>query len=278
MDDVFQLRDYLYEKTGLYLPDGRRYLFEGQFLKCMEALGISSISKYFSYLKSSEGQKSALGQLINEIAGNETSFFGDQTRFRALEDIFLPDLVFTKEKLGIKKIRIWSAGCSSGEEAYAIAMVLDSLKDSLLKDWDIKIWATDINSPILERAKLGHYEDYSLQGIPSNFKASYLKSNGSGVEITQALKQYVDFEYFNLNGNGQDSKIVSEIDIIYCSNVLIRFDLAIRQKIIQNFYDALNERGYFLLGYYESLHGLKNGFRHVHFTGGMCYRKITNGE
>ena len=90
MDDVLILRDYLYEKTGLYLPDGRRYLFEGQFLKCMEALGISSISQYISYLKSNGTQKSAIGQLINEIAGSETSFFGDDVRFRALQDIFLP--------------------------------------------------------------------------------------------------------------------------------------------------------------------------------------------
>ena len=278
MDDVLKLRDYLYDKTGLYLPDGRRYLFEGQFLKCMETLGISSLTQYYSYLKSDENQKSALGQLINEIASNETSFFGDQTRFLAFKEIFLPELVANKINQADKKIRIWNAGCSSGDEAYAIAMVIHNLKETLLKDYTVTVWATDISTPILERAKGGFIRDYALQGIPQNYRDTYLFAKNGGFQVSDLLKPFVTFEYFNLDSNGESQKIVNEMDIIYCSHVLVRFDVKTRQKIIQAFYDALHEGGYLLLGYYESLHGIKNGFKHIHFTGGMGYRKLTNME
>lgn len=276
MDDVLKLRDYLYEKAGLYLPDGRRYIFEGQFLKCMEALGIATMSQYYSFLTSNQNQKSAIGQLVNEIAGNETSFFGDEVRFRALQDIFLPEIVSRKSALGERRLRIWSAGCSSGEEAYAVAMVLHSLKDSLLKDWDGKVWATDMSTPILEKAKTGLYQEFALHGIPAEYREAYLQSQGSGLRVSEVLKRYVDFQYHDLETSIMEANIASSFDIVYCSNVLVRFDVHTRGRIIQNFYDALCEGGYLLLGYYESLNGLNNGFYHIHFTGGMGYRKLTD--
>ena len=278
MDDVLKLRDYLYEQTGLYLPDGRRYIFEGQFLKCMEALGISSLAQYYSYLRTGADSKSALGQLINEIAGSETSFFGEQTRFRALKEILIPEIITRKGRLGSRELKIWNAGCASGEEAYALAMVLHSMQGTVLADWQAKVWATDISVPILKRAKLGVFQDYVVQGIPLEMKNTYLQPENGGVKVVDTLKRLVEFENYNFNGNGQDKKIINEIDIIYCSNVLIRFEAATRREIVKTFHDALCEGGYLLLGYYESLHGIKNGLLHVHFTGGMGYRKLNSME
>ena len=198
MDDILKLRDYIYDKTGMYFPDGRRYFFEGQILKRMESLGMPTVAKYFTHLQSGDNHEALFGQLVNEVTVSESTFFGDEKRLRALKDIFLPNIINFKHQNENKKVRIWSVGCSSGEEAYVAAMIVHQLQNDLDDEWDLRIWATDTNIPLLEKAKRGIYEEFTTRGIPDSFREMYLIPSFNGINVSEKIKPFIYFEQVGL--------------------------------------------------------------------------------
>ena len=135
MDDVLRLRDLVYQETGMFFPDEKQYYFESRFTKRVQALGLKSFGEYLLFLKNGSGRKDELNLLMNELTINETSFFRNRPQFTALEKTILPEIVKAKEGTALKRLKIWSAGCSSGEEVYTLAMIASELKSTLLKDW-----------------------------------------------------------------------------------------------------------------------------------------------
>ena len=170
MNELLRLRDLIYEKTGMYFPDEKSYWFEGRFSRRMKALGIPSYRDYFKHLSNGDGGRKEFIKLMDELTINETSFFRNKPQFNAFERIILPELLKTKQKSAIQRLKIWSAGCSSGEEAYTLAMIIDNFSDIDLDGWKVEIHGTDISERVLRLAERGVYNEYSVKNMPEAYQ------------------------------------------------------------------------------------------------------------
>lgn len=182
----------------------------------------------------------------------------------------------SKSALGLKRLRIWSAGCSTGEEPYTLAMFL--LEEKQFAGWSFDILATDLNTKSLETSKAGIYGDYALRNVTEPQRRKYFKDVGNGkFEVNDLLRSHVRFDRVNLS---DDSKMVflKGIDVIFCCNVLIYFDLASKKRVVQHFFSNLIPGGYFFLGHAESLFQVDDAFRLVHFPGTTAYLKPAPGS
>ena len=269
--DFEQLRDFIYNICGMYFHTTKKYFLESRLTRRMEATGAKTYQDYYLLLKSPRGSEE-LKFLMDEITTNETYFFRNVPQLAALENKLLPEIVETKNKMGFRKLRIWSAASSSGEEAYTMAMILLEKRATLLKDWIIEIVGTDINETVIAQAKEGIYNAYSVRNIPDVYKRKYIREDNGKFILSPDVKKFVTFNKLNLY---EDSKMIfmKSFDFIFCANVLIYFDTASKSKVVQHFYNNLQPYGYFFVGQSESLHGVNDKFKTVHFPGGFCYKK-----
>lgn len=269
--DFEQLRDFIYNISGMYFHTTKKYFLESRLTRRMEATGTKTYQDYFLLLKSPRGNEE-LKFLMDEITTNETYFFRNVPQLTALENKLLPEVVEIKNKMGFRKLRIWSAASSSGEEAYTMAMILLEKRATLLKDWIIEIVGTDINETVVAQAKEGVYNAYSVRNIPDAYKRKYLREDNGKFILSPEVKKFVTFNKLNLY---DDSKMIfmKSFDFIFCANVLIYFDTASKSKVVQHFHNNLQPYGYFFVGQSESLHGVNDKFKTVHFPGGFGYKK-----
>ncbi len=269
--DFEQLRDFIYNICGMYFHTTKKYFLESRLTRRMEATGTKTYQDYYLLLKSARGSEE-LKFLMDEITTNETYFFRNVPQLAALENKLLPEIVEAKNKMGFRKLRIWSAASSSGEEAYTMAMILLEKRSTLLKDWIIEIVGTDINETVIAQAKEGVYNAYSVRNIPDVYKRKYIKEDNGKFILSPEVKKFVTFNKLNLY---EDSKMIfmKSFDFIFCANVLIYFDTASKSKVVQHFYNNLQPYGYFFVGQSESLHGVNDKFKTVHFPGGFGYKK-----
>lgn len=269
--DFEQLRDFIYNICGMYFHTTKKYFLESRLTRRMEATGTKTCQDYYLLLKSPRGSEE-LKFLMDEITTNETYFFRNVPQLAALENKLLPELVEAKNKMGFRKLRIWSAASSSGEEAYTMAMILLEKRSTLLKDWIIEIVGTDINETVIAQAKEGIYNAYSVRNIPDMYKRKYIREDNGKFVLSPEVKKFVTFNKLNLY---EDSKMIfmKSFDFIFCANVLIYFDTASKSKVVQHFYNNLQPYGYFFVGQSESLHGVNDKFKTVHFPGGFGYKK-----
>jgi len=271
--DFEQLRDYIYNVCGIYFHSSKKYFLESRLARRMEVTGSKSHAEYLQQVRSGVGGSAELKKLLDEITTNETCFFRNMPQLNALETKLLPEIVAHKSKIGFKKLRIWSAGSSSGEEAYTMAMLLLEKRATLLKDWIIEIVGTDINETVICQAKEGVYNSYSVRNTPDFYLKKYFKEEGPGkFVLSPEVKKLASFNQLNLY---DDNKMLfmKSFDFIFCANVLIYFDTASKSKVVQHFYNNLQPYGYFFLGQSESLHGVNDKFKTVHFPGGFTYNK-----
>jgi len=269
--DFEQLRDFIYNICGMYFHTTKKYFLESRLTRRMEATGTKSYQDYYLLLRSPRGSEE-LKFLMDEITTNETYFFRNVPQLAALENKLLPELVEVKNKMGFRKLRIWSAASSSGEEAYTMAMILLEKRSTLLKDWIIEIVGTDINETVIAQAKEGVYNAYSVRNIPDVYKRKYIREDNGKFILSPEVKKFVTFNKLNLY---EDSKMIfmKSFDFIFCANVLIYFDIASKSKVVQHFYNNLQPYGCFFVGQSESLHGVNDKFKTVHFPGGFGYKK-----
>lgn len=269
--DFEQLRDFIYNLCGMYFHTTKKYFLESRLTRRMEATATKTYQDYYLLLKSPRGSEE-LKYLMDEITTNETYFFRNVPQLAALETKLLPEIVETKNKMGFRKLRIWSAASSSGEEAYTMAMILLEKRATLLKDWIIEIVGTDINETVIAQAKEGIYNAYSVRNIPDVYKRKYIREDNGKFILSPDVKKFVSFNKLNLY---EDSKMIfmKSFDFIFCANVLIYFDTASKSKVVQHFYNNLQPYGYFFVGQSESLHGVNDKFKTVHFPGGFGYKK-----
>ncbi len=269
--DFELLRDFIYNLCGMYFHTTKKYFLESRLSKRMEATGLKTAMDYYGLLKSPRGGEE-LRFLLDEVTTNETYFFRCVPQLNAIETKFLPEIVEAKSKMGFRKLRIWSAASSSGEEAYTLAMMLLEKRSTILKDWIIEIIGTDINETVVAQAKEGIYNAYSVRNVPDLYKRKYFKEEGGKFILSPDVKKFVTFNKMNLY---DDTKMVfmKSFDFIFCANVLIYFDLASKSKVVQHFYNNLQPYGYFFVGQSESLHGVNDKFKTIHFPGGFGYKK-----
>lgn len=269
--DFEQLRDFIYNICGMYFHSTKKYFLESRLARRMEATGTKTHLEYYQLLKTLKGAEE-LKFLMDEITTNETYFFRNVPQLNALETKLLPEIVEAKNKMGFRKLRIWSAGSSSGEEAYTLSMILLEKRATLLKDWIIEIIGTDINETVISQAKEGVYSAYSVRNIPETYKRKYIREDKGKFILSPDVKKFVTFNKLNLY---DDSKMIfmKSFDFIFCANVLIYFDTASKSKVVQHFFNNLQPYGYFFVGQSESLHGVNDKFKTVHFPGGFTYKK-----
>ncbi|QXE86413.1 protein-glutamate O-methyltransferase CheR [Geomonas nitrogeniifigens] len=271
--DFEQLRDYIYNVCGIYFHSSKKYFLESRLARRMEGTGCKTHADYYQFVRSPATGRTELTKLLDEITTNETCFFRNMPQLNALENKFLPEIIGTKGKIGFKKLRIWSAGSSSGEEAYTMAMILLEKRATLLKDWIIEIVGTDINETVLAQAREGVYNSYSVRNTPDYYLKKYFKEEAPGrFVLSPDVKKLATFSQLNLY---DDNKMLfmKSFDFIFCANVLIYFDTSSKSKVVQHFYNNLQPYGYFFVGQSESLHGVNDKFKTVHFPGGFTYNK-----
>ena len=267
--DFEQFRDFIYNLCGMYFHSAKKYFLETRLARRMDVTGAKTHADYYQFLKSPRGAEE-LKYLMDEITTNETYFFRNIPQLNALETQLLPEVVKAKTRMRVRKLRIWSAGSSSGEEAYTLAMILLEKRATLLKDWTIEIVGTDINETVITQAKEGVFNAYSVRNVPDSYKRKYFKEENGTFILSPEVKKFVTFNKLNMY---DDSKMIfmKSFDLIFCANVLIYFDTASKAKVLQHYYDSLQPHGYFFVGQSESLNGVSNKFKTVHFPGGVTY-------
>lgn len=246
-DELFNhISDLIYEEIGVNLPQKKKAMVNSRLSKRIRKLGLQDFSAYSSYL---EDNKQELLHLFNTLTTNVTHFFREKHHFDFLCDNVFPEI--KKEKQG-KKVRGWSAGCSSGEEAYTLAILLSEF---FPKSWDAKVLATDINTQVLKAAQQGIYHKRQVKKVPYDLLKKYFKL-GSGenkglFKVKDRLKKFVQFRRSNLNNNQYPIK--SKLDFIFCRNVFIYFNDETQNKILNRFHRYLKPGGYLFLGHSESI-------------------------
>lgn len=273
-DEEFRLfRGLIYDESGIYLRDERRSFLQSRLLQRFQATGITSPYRYYKFLADPGAGKQEILLLLDLLTINETSFFRNPPQFALLREVVLPSLIKINTARGMRTLRIWSAGCSTGQEPYSIAMtVLSVLPYPRL--WDLKIYASDISLTALEVAQKGAYPPEKVAGVDPLFLQAYFRKVGDHYVVKEELKRHVIFDFHNLkHENG-----LTGLDIIFCRNVMIYFDQAEQKKLIEKFYYSLAPGGYLFPGHAESLHGLSDKFRFLHHNKGTAYQKMDPPE
>jgi chemotaxis protein methyltransferase CheR len=274
IDPVYrQIRDLVYKVSGIYKAEEKLYLLADGCARRMKQLTVLTPREYWDHLTAHPSRDGELRQLLNEITIGETCLFRSQPQIDALRKVILPEIVAEKTKLITKRLRIWSAGCSTGEESYTLAMSMLEEGERLLKGWTVEIVATDLNDRSVETAKSGIYGDYALRSTTDYFKRKYLSTfDEKKLQVRPEVKKLITFSRLNLQ---DDSKMLfmKGFDLVFCCNVLIYFDGSSKAKVINHFFSNLNFGGYFFLGTSESLMNLNDKFHLVHFPGTIAYWK-----
>ena len=274
VDPVYrQIRDVVYKVSGIYKAEEKLYLLADGCGRRMKQLGARSPREYWGHLTTQPGRDGELRQLLNEITIGETCLFRSQPQLDALRKVILPEIVAEKTRHITRRLRIWSAGCSTGEESYTLAMNMLEESERSLKGWTVEILATDLNDRSVETAKAGVYGDYALRSTPECFKRKYFSTvDEKKLQVRPEVKKLITFSRLNLQ---DDSKMLfmRGMDLIFCCNVLIYFDGASKAKVINHFFTNLNFGGYFFLGTSESLMKLNDQFHLIHFPGTIAYWK-----
>jgi chemotaxis protein methyltransferase CheR len=274
VDPVYrQIRELVYKVSGIYKADEKLYLLADGCGRRMKVMGAKSPRDYWDHLTANPSRDGELRQLLNEITIGETCLFRSQPQLDAVRRVILPEVVVDKTKQVTKRLRIWSAGCSTGEESYTLAMTMLEESEQLLKGWTIEILATDLNDRSVETAKAGIYGDYALRNTTDYYKRKYFTVlDEKKLQVRPEVKKLITFSRLNLQ---DDSKMLfmKGMDLIFCCNVLIYFDGASKAKVVNHYYTNLNFGGYFFLGTSESLLNLNDKFHLVHFPGSIAYWK-----
>jgi chemotaxis protein methyltransferase CheR len=233
----------------------------------MDELGATNPFEYYSLLKNPTGRSQELPALLDILMICETSFFRNMPQFQLLMDSVLPDIIARKERSGARSIRVWSAGCSTGQEPYSAAIsILEALP--ALSGWTLRIFASDLSFTALERAQCGIYREDQLKGVDPSYLNKYFRKEDGHYAVSDQLKRQVIFDYHNLkNDNG-----LRGLDIIFCRNVLIYLDTDEQRRLITRFANCILPGGYLFLGHAESLQGLSNRFTMVHRNKGIAYK------
>ncbi len=254
--------------TGITMNPNKRQLIMRRLLGRLKALGMRSYRDYIEYLRA--GDQNELVEFSNAVTTNLTSFFREQHHFKFLAEEILPTIIKEKASNG-KRLRIWSAGCSTGEEPYSIAMTLSNMIGEL-KNWDVKILATDLDSKVLQTSKDGIYNSQRIEKIPKNFLHRWFNTNKINNENSYTaksdLKKLITFNRLNLM---EAWPMKGKFDIIFCRNVIIYFDKPTQRTLVNRYADIVTDKGYLMLGHSETLLNVSTRFNLI---GKTIYQKV----
>lgn len=249
------IRKLVMEKTGIVLSDIKRDMVYGRLSRRIRALGLKKFAEYCEMLKTED--ESELVEFTNAITTNLTSFFRENHHFEQLANTLLPKIMAEKSE---RRIRIWSAGCSTGEEPYSIAMtVKESIPES--HGWDVKILATDLDTNVVEHGRRGIYHIDRVTGIPKHRLSRWFRkgkgNKGDMVKVSDELQSMISFKQLNLM---HQWPMKGPFDVIFCRNVVIYFDKPTQKQLFDRYSDLLSRTGYLFLGHSESMFKVSDRF------------------
>lgn len=262
--DFNRYQKLIYSECGITFNATNRAILESRLKERLRTQQIETPDAYYAILTR---DKEELKLFLDAVTTNLTRFFRNTAHFDALIHYVVPELVQMKHKTGQPpRIKVWSAGCSTGEEPYTIAMIL---KEILPAGFVPEILASDISLKCLMTGKQGFYPTAKMAGIPQNYIEKYFDKTENGYQAKQVLKDVIRFDYHNL----MHAPNATNFDIVFCRNVLIYFDEAAQTGTIQHFWDAMNAHSYLFIGHSESLFGMKTKFEFVKTEWACLYRK-----
>lgn len=264
-----KLAKIIYDRAGIHFPESKKYVLESRLARRLAELEIDDYDQYLALLSMGPYQQEEFQEMFNKITINETSFFRNEPQLDVFERQTLPELLEARK--ATKRLRIWSAACSSGEEPYTLAMIVHRTLGLRLMDWRVEIVATDISELVLSIAQSGKYTDYSLRTTSAMVKQRYFKQDGAFWILDPSIRSMVSFHVHNLKDR-LGAKRFGQFDAIFCRNVLIYFDDAMKTDVVNMFGDQLKPDGTLFIGHSETLRGLDTSFEAVSVPQGFCYR------
>ncbi|MCF6149811.1 MAG: protein-glutamate O-methyltransferase [Candidatus Kuenenia sp.] len=264
-DQEFALfQQLIYNESGINLSPAKKELLKSRLVKRLRTLSLKSFKEYYKYVTEGDTTGKEMIHMIDCISTNLTEFFREIAHFNFLSGKLLPALLEKKRKNKEKRIRVWSAGCSSGEEPYSLSMILNE-HIGQINTWDVKILATDLSTRVLEKAKQGLYHKDRLKNINAQLLHTYFRKGGSHFEdyyqTTDVLKKIIVFRRFNLMEKTFPFK--GQFDFIFCRNVMIYFNKQTQSELISKFHKHLAPEGHLFIGHSESLAGTNSKFKYV---------------
>ncbi len=253
------MRRLIYDRFGINLTEQKRSLLIGRLQKHIRSLGLSSFKQYYQHLINGKCEEQ-LSQLVDRVSTNYTYFNRENDHFKFFSDTVLPEVTGRLEKAGTRDLKVWCAGCSSGEEAYMLLMLMHEFFGRQYASWDAGILATDISNRALATARAGIYSAERADNLPGRLKNRYLHRTGDGHwAVNEPLKKEAVFRRFNLMNRQFPFK--KPFQVIFCRNVMIYFDLPTRETLVRKFHRFTEPGGYLFLGHAETLgrnHNLYN--------------------
>ncbi len=280
------LQTLVYQECGMYFDERRAHFLQDRLQRRLKICGLDNFYAYYRLLTSHQG-KTELVALVENLTVNETSFFRNKPQLDLFQKNILEDMLRRKQERRDWTLRFWSAGCSTGQEPYTIAMmVCDALAYYYLRNplpfempspkplipppWKVEILASDINYSVLRSAQDAVYSESQMESVDYAFRLRYFDKVADRYAIKRGLKDLVHFDFHNL----KTEFLPQRNDVIFCRNVMIYFDEAEQKRLIEKFYRCLNPEGYLFIGHAESLFGLSDKYRMVHQNNGTAYQRI----
>ncbi|MBQ7157819.1 MAG: protein-glutamate O-methyltransferase CheR [Treponema sp.] len=259
--DMF--RKVIYDQSGITFSATNRSILDSRLKEKLREKQIASISDYYKLIMS---DKEEMKLMLDSVTTNLTRFFRNQPHFDALVNYVLPHVIEQKKKTGDHTIHIWSAGCSTGEEPYTLAMILC---DVLPPPYKFHITASDISLKSLMVGQQGFYPESRITGIPQKYLDRFFKKTDKGYQATQELMSHIKFDYHNLRNDSG----VRNLDVVFCRNVLIYFDEPAQKAVIDRFYNSMAPHSYLFIGHSESLFGMDTKFEFLKTNWACLYQK-----
>lgn len=264
------LRRVIYERSGIHFQDSKRYVLESRLSRRVEELELDSFQQYIQFLTMGPYQTEEFQEMFNRITINETSFFRNQPQLDVFEGVVLANLL--EARRATKRLRIWSAACSSGEEPYSLAMMVHRTLGVRLSDWHVEILGTDISQKVLDLAQEGRYTSFSFRSVPQTVVDRYFKKDGQAFVLDPSIRSMVSFEKLNLKDTLK-AKRHGTWDVIMCRNVMIYFDDDMKQRCVQMFHDQLADDGTLFIGHSESIRNTGVAFEQINVPQAFAYTK-----
>jgi chemotaxis protein methyltransferase CheR len=269
--DLQRFQALLQEVSGLELPETRRADLQRAVTRALVATGLADADALYRHLRDRAGGP-ALEAFVGDLTIGETHFFRNRPQFRALEHHILPELI--ERRRASRRLRVWSAACSTGEEPYSLAILLERLLPDRAR-WDVRILATDINRTALERARRGQYGTWSFRDVPDDVASAFFVRHGTTLEVAGRIREAVSFAHLNLAADTWPSAATAtlDLDLILCRNVLIYFGDDLSHQVAARLHGALADGGWLLVAPAELSQAVFRHFTVVNLDGAVAYRK-----
>lgn len=265
------LSKIIYDRSGIHFPDAKKYILESRLSHRLGELELDNFDQYIALLSMGPYQQDEFQEMFNRITINETSFFRNDAQLDVFEKRVLPELLEARARS--KRLRIWSAACSTGDEPFTLAILIHRTLGVRLSDWKVEILGTDISERALNVAAEGKYTSYSIRTTPKLVLDRYFTSDGRNYQLKPEIRQMVSFEKHNLKDR-LAAKRHGTWDVIFCRNVLIYFDDAMKKQVVQMFSEQLADDGTLFIGHSERIKDISDRFEQVPIPQGFCYTKL----